>query len=392
LDVVDDQDAALYRAEKARDDDTYLIQSVMKAMQAVAANNITNAEPNSLLDCIDATCRVTTTAERASRGTGVAFEISNDVVYVITNAHVATTKKMKLEFWKDGHRQDAIYGLTIVRDVKRDVAIIGVKVSAFGGDLPTVIPLSSRDTILKVDQEVLSVGCPRGEWAKAWSGHVLQYDGNGRVEFMPPPVGGQSGSAIFSADGREIVALLNLQALSPSGRPIYGMAVNVQEIYNAIYGVEALEVDPLEPLGEGPVNYWKRQRGWPYSKQPSQCGPRGCPSDKPKDTPAPDPDPEPEPEPSIVVPFVLPVLPEIIPEAIVGPDPVPPLPAEVPNDVQIEITPEDPPADAELEVVWVENVWAPGFFIMQLMYGFCIGILLILVVCVLVELARKLWK
>jgi hypothetical protein len=82
------------------------------------------------------------------------------------------------------------------------------------------------------------------------------------------------------------VALLNLQELDSQGKSIRGMAVNIQEIYDAIYGKEVVKE--------------------------VQCGPRSCP---PKDTVPRKGKPAPSqgtgnlrPE----VPFVLPVLPEIV--------------------------------------------------------------------------------
>jgi hypothetical protein len=261
----------------------YFLDVALTAALASAENRIAYMEEGSLMDCIDATCRVT--AGDGGRGTGVVYKIDNDVVYVITNAHVATTPTMKLEFWIDGHKQDVITGKTTVRDVARDVAVIEVQAAKFKGLLPAVIPLASRDTVLEVGQEVWSAGCPRGEWTKAWSGHVLRFEGEkDRVVFLPPPFGGQSGSAIFNEGGTEIVALLNLQALNSRNESIYGLAVNIREIHDAIYGELSTE-----------------ETRWGQRPAPSQCGPRGCPV------------PEVVPEDILPdVPFVLPVIPKVV--------------------------------------------------------------------------------
>lgn len=373
-------------------DDDYYVQAVMSAIVAVATNNIMDALPGSLLDCIDATCRVTTVGTNASRGTGVVFEIKDDTVYVITNAHVATTKKMKLEFWRDGHKLDKVDGVTTIRDRKRDVAVIELDASVFGEQLPTVIPLAARDTILEAGQEVLSVGCPRGGWAKAWSGHVLRYDGGNRVVFQPAPVGGQSGSAIFNADGSKIVALLNLMELDSRGRSTRGLAVNLQEIYNAIYGVEADEEE---------CRYNQRARtGSFFGRSQSPCGPRECP------TPQQD---EPAPGPTLggLLPDALLVLPEIVleateeivpdvlaaPELEVLPNGPPPLPGvsdlEAPSDLELawvggssevtaEITPDELSGWEKFRKVFVL------FF-----FGIAIGMIVLWLVCAIVVLRRK---
>ena len=285
---------------------------------------------SAMTDCIDATCRVKTAPDnggRYSMGTGVVFEISNGKVHVLTNAHVATTAKMKLEFWRDGHKMNSVPGVTVLRDKRRDVAVISIDVAAFSDNLPTVIPLAPRDTVLLDGQEVTSAGCPRGEWTKAWIGHV-ENSLDGRIAFQPGPFGGQSGSAIFDADGTQIVALLNLQELNSRDEIIRGYAVSLENIYAAIYG-EAVEKD---------VNYWKRQRSWPFTPKPSQCGPKGCPRPEKyggkKGVPVPRMDSgDLRPD----VPFVLPEI--IVPEVEVAPLSdgalgVEPLPADLADAIQ----------------------------------------------------------
>jgi hypothetical protein len=279
-----------------------------------------------MTDCIDATCRVKTTPSRDGKysiGTGVVFEISNGKVHVLTNAHVATTLIMRLEFWRDGHKMDSVSGVTVLRDRKRDVAVISIDVAVFGDRLPTVIPLAPRGTVLLDGQEIISAGCPKGRWTKAWIGHI-ENSLDGRIKFQPGPYGGQSGSALFDADGTQIVALLNLQETRGKDGPIIaGYAVNLENVYAAIYG----EVEEEEEE----VNYWRRQRSWPYT--PAQCGPKGCPRPEKyggkKGVPVPKTslgDLRPE------VPFVLPeIVPEVEPEVEL-------LPGELPGGV---LVPED---------------------------------------------------
>ena len=248
-------------AEERAERDGNVIQSVMSAVMAAATNNIADTEPGSLMDCIDATCRVkTVTAGPAhSVGPGVVFKIDDDAVYVLTNAHVATTKTMKLEFWRDGHKLDAVTGKVTLRDAKRDVAVISVPKSAFNDYLPTAIPLAPRGTMLEDGVMIMSAGCPKATWTRAWIGHV-ENTKNDRVAFQPGPYGGQSGSALFSASGSEIVALLNLQERSSKNGPIIrGYAVTLENIYIAVYGKEGY--------------YTKTQ----WRKKPNQCGPKGCP-------------------------------------------------------------------------------------------------------------------
>lgn len=223
-----------------------------------------------LPDCIDSTCRVT--PGDGGSGTGSVFLIEDGYVYVLTNAHVATTIRVGLEFWSDGHLSRKIYGSTVLRSVSRDVAVIAVETSVFGRFLPTAIPLAPLETELYQGQAVFSVGCANGSWATAWRGHVHEQPGDGRVAFNPTPALGRSGSAIYDSAGEHIVALLNLQRWDKpkdqGGKPIWGIAVDIENIYAAIYGSGV----------KTSYNVTDRERFWPPQKQAQECGPQGCPT------------------------------------------------------------------------------------------------------------------
>ena len=189
-----------------------------------------------LARCIDATCRIT--AEDGGRGTGCVFEISGGRVFVLTNAHVATSSALRLEFWREGHVSQPLRGTTVLRSPEADTAVVVVAAEAFQGMLPAAIPLAPPTYRVQAGQTVASVGCAEGQWSTAWKGHVLGYDrAEGHdVAFDPPPANGRSGSAIFDADGRQIVALLHARREEDRS---YGLAVNLEVIHRAIYGKAA---------------------------------------------------------------------------------------------------------------------------------------------------------
>lgn len=180
-------------------------------------------------DCIDAACRI---SHGNSLGTGVVFERSDGFVYVLTNAHVVgRSPSVRCEFWRHGHQSVPLQGRVIARSDAADAAIVAVPESAFGGVLPAVVPLASRDYTLKAGQTVTSVGCSRGTWPTAWKGHVLGY-ADGDVHFVPPPAEGRSGSAVFDVDGERIVALIRARTIDDRR----GIASSVQAVYAAFDG------------------------------------------------------------------------------------------------------------------------------------------------------------
>ncbi len=180
-------------------------------------------------DCHDATCRI---SAGNAKGTGCVFEISQGRVFVLTNAHViGSANTVECEFWRHGHRSQPVRGRVILRNAPIDAAVVAVPSSAFGGILPTAVPLAERNTMLRPGQTVVSVGCPHGAWATGWKGHVLGYQG-ADVHFVPSPANGRSGSAIFDADGERIVALLRARTADDQ----QGIAVSVQSIYRAFDG------------------------------------------------------------------------------------------------------------------------------------------------------------
>ncbi|HYW77935.1 MAG TPA: trypsin-like peptidase domain-containing protein, partial [Thermoguttaceae bacterium] len=210
-----------------------------------------------LSDCIDATCRIT--APDGGRGTGCVFEISDGRVYVLTNAHVATSTTLRLEFWRDGHQSQPLVGTTLLKSQQADAAVVVVDAGAFDQMLPSVIPIAAQDYLLRPGDTILSVGCAAGSWSTGFKGHSLKYSG-GDLYFLPTPANGRSGSAIFDAAGEQIVGLL--RARVEDGAASHGVATSVQSLYRAFNSRQSATIDA--PKSDA---------------RPTQCGPNGCPAD-----------------------------------------------------------------------------------------------------------------
>ena len=211
-----------------------------------------------LSDCHDATCRIT--AADGSRGTGCCFERSRGTVYVLTNAHVATSAKVRCEFWRQGHRSRPITGRVIARSSAADAAIVALAESSFRGVLPAVVPLAERGRDPAPGATIVSVGCAQGAWATGFVGHVLGYR-NGDLCFLPVPADGRSGSAIFDAGGTRIVGLLRARSAQDS----YGIATSLAQLYRELSKPTAYVSQPTT------------SQAIESTSQSTQCGPWGCP-------------------------------------------------------------------------------------------------------------------
>jgi hypothetical protein len=180
-----------------------------------------------MADCIDATCRIT--APDGGRGSGCVFEISDGQIYVLTAAHVVEhAATAQCEFWRHGHQSQPVSARLVRQSQAADAAVLAVASVELGGVLPAVVPLAPRDYTLSPTATLTSVGCANGAWSTLWQGHLLACR-DGELRFLPVPAGGRSGSAIFDAEGKQIVGLLRARTADNSE----GIANDLQTIYRA---------------------------------------------------------------------------------------------------------------------------------------------------------------
>lgn len=187
----------------------------------------------SLHECYDATCRVHVSGHA---GTGCIFAADDTHYYVLTNAHVTRQgDKPRLVFVMRGAERsidaETVWHsyAALEQGYHRDIAVVKIPRVAFGDYTPSVIPIAEETFALAENQEITSVGCPGGGWVTAWKGHATSLTTDA-MNFVPPPMGGRSGSAIFDADGTKIVGLL---AWGGGGE---GTAQTIGEIYRAMRG------------------------------------------------------------------------------------------------------------------------------------------------------------
>ncbi|MGD0897653.1 MAG: trypsin-like peptidase domain-containing protein [Thermoguttaceae bacterium] len=208
-------------------------------------------------ECVDATCRVT--APDGGRGTGCVFEIQRGAVYVLTAAHVVgEAPSVECEFWRQGHQSQPLVGRVTARSTAADAAIVAVAEAAFAGRLPAAVPLAPRTSAVRPGQTLASVGCANGAWSTAWKGHALGCR-DGELRFVPVPANGRSGSALFDAEGQEIIGLVQAR----TGDNSEGIAATVQSIYRAFDA-------------PGSSRGFSAAKG-PLPQKLVQCGPGGCP-------------------------------------------------------------------------------------------------------------------
>ncbi len=155
------------------------------------------AEPLNLNQILEATCRVR--AGNAS-GSGTCIMEDQNNYYFLTNAHVVGgSVNLAIEMFINGKQSKRIPGKVVWKrhqgrtDV--DFAIIRVSKTAMGKFIPRVIPVVYDGYKISQGQYIASAGCPQARWANAWEGHATT-NSQSRVLFVPPPLGGQSGSGI----------------------------------------------------------------------------------------------------------------------------------------------------------------------------------------------------
>ena len=103
---------------------------------------------------------------------------------------------------------------------------------------PALFPLRRESYAVPAGATLSSVGCANGTWSTGWKGHALGYNG-GDLHFLPTPANGRSGSAIFDAEGKMIVAVLRARTVNDSE----GIATPVQCLYEA-FGGQAKQPKP----------------------------------------------------------------------------------------------------------------------------------------------------
>jgi uncharacterized coiled-coil protein SlyX len=148
----------------------------------------------------EASCRVNA---EDSRGSGTSIAHDKQFIYVLTNAHVVgNSRRVTCEFFRYGRKTAPLGGEVVWRAYSEqrvlDFAVIRIPKSLFGSMPPRIVPLAPANHVINKDDYIASGGCPQGRWLQLWEGHALSTGSQSRVLFTPPPLGGQSGSGVYT--------------------------------------------------------------------------------------------------------------------------------------------------------------------------------------------------
>jgi hypothetical protein len=183
----------------------------------------------------EASCRVN--ADDA-KGSGTSIAQDKQFIYVLTNAHVVgNSRRTTCEFFRYGRKTAPLAGEVIWRAYSEqrvlDFAIIRIPKSLFGSMPPRIVPLAPPTHIVKKDDYISSAGCPQGRWLQLWEGHALSTGSQSRVLFTPPPLGGQSGSGVYTLikGSTHLAAVLTWRVDSDKGG-----AIHIANFWRAIKG------------------------------------------------------------------------------------------------------------------------------------------------------------
>ena len=216
---------------------------------AVLFTSVANAEFLTLNQIGEASCRVRVSS---SAGSGTSIAEDENSIYVLTNAHVVGSNKgATCEFFRYGRKTSRIPGEVVWKSYSdrtvNDFAIIRLPKAAFGDYPPRIVPFAPIDHQIHKNDYIASAGCPAARWLQLWEGHALSSATSNRVLFTPPPLGGQSGSGIYTViDGDTyLCAVLTWKVEGNKGGAIH--IGNFLKVYNGKTSVdELMEKVPLD--------------------------------------------------------------------------------------------------------------------------------------------------
>lgn len=196
-------------------------------------------------DAWAASCRVCVSS---ARGTGCFVGTVGNVAYILTNYHVVTNDKTaRLDFWTNG-RMESVTAKVALRAYNQgmpaDFALLTCDAQELKVIDPPWVALGGADASPSVGAVIVSSGAPDGRFPQCWKGQVLEYYNGKTAIFSPPPVPGQSGSAICEyVDGELFVTGILTWLIGEKGRDdSKGGAIPIANLYKAI-GARGTDVD-----------------------------------------------------------------------------------------------------------------------------------------------------
>lgn len=179
-------------------------------------------------------------------GSSVVFDETDTHLKLLTAAHVLRPErkievddksylfkrtKVICQLFVNGHQSHDIscevVWLSYDEDTVNDLAVLRfAKKDLRGYPKPKPIPLAAEDFKLRRGQMVFSCGCPNLNWPSAWLGHISSVK-NRYFIFVPKPIVGRSGSAIFDINSKDVSVI---------GIVIWqnGTAISISDIHKRI--------------------------------------------------------------------------------------------------------------------------------------------------------------
>lgn len=186
-----------------------------------------------------ASCRVVT-PNALGTGTFIGYDSDRDKCVFLTNYHVVTNNtSVRLDFWTNGTLQSVqakIVKRFYNQNPLQDFAIAEAEPADVAQINPPWVALGGRDAAPDENSIIISSGCPDGRFTQAWKGKVIGDYSGATILFQPPPVPGQSGSAIISKVGDELfVTGILTWLIGPKGQDSSkGGAIPVSNLWEAI--------------------------------------------------------------------------------------------------------------------------------------------------------------
>lgn len=137
-------------------------------------------------------------------GSGICVGSDGTYYYLVTNAHVATTGTVTVEFF-DAGRITRVGGECIRRNAEIDLAVI--RVNCMGKYNPAIIPIDPSYT-MKEGDILCSIGHPLGKMPTAFFCTFKERNTAFGIIFEPRPAQGRSGSPLLAPDGSRVVGIV----------------------------------------------------------------------------------------------------------------------------------------------------------------------------------------
>lgn len=181
------------------------------------------------LFCLPVTCLADLyTASRAAIrvtvpgaiGSGIVVGSEGAFYYALTNAHVATAQRVKVEFF-DAGKVTEFTAETVLRNEDADLAVL--KIDTRGEYNPAIIPIDPAFS-MKSGDVLATCGHPLGESPTLYFASYVGQDTTYGLKFTPAPKQGRSGSALLASDGSRVVGIIYAYTTDAAGRKI-GLAI-----------------------------------------------------------------------------------------------------------------------------------------------------------------------